>query len=259
MGFLDLFRKKNDIIKSVSSSISTTNKVLKQSKMEKYELTEQSKQSFWDNLPPMWRILLGGNFRYQEIINEQGRFIHSMGSLAEDIYILGRKFENSLDYPNGLFEMKKIEYPYKVCTINSMFGETSVKFGEIIEGKFVMELPNFSLLTNLDELVLYEDKIEDYSNLGKIKNLSKLTLVASNGTSSEILKSISELENLKELTLGRVKIDDVQLFSILDGLDQIVLGGCYTENGSLGNSSNPDADTIKDLLPFTDVVIRHYY
>ncbi|MDE3986906.1 hypothetical protein NUQ35_06860 [Glaesserella parasuis] len=30
MGILDLFRKKNDVAKSVSSSISTTNKILNQ-------------------------------------------------------------------------------------------------------------------------------------------------------------------------------------------------------------------------------------
>ncbi|MDP0383699.1 hypothetical protein Q7Y45_07405 [Glaesserella parasuis] len=43
MGILDLFRKKNDVVKSVSSSISTTNKLLNQSTTE---VVDQGKQAY---------------------------------------------------------------------------------------------------------------------------------------------------------------------------------------------------------------------
>ncbi|MCT8824815.1 hypothetical protein [Glaesserella parasuis] len=43
MGILDLFRKKNDVAKSVSSSISTTNKLLNQSTTE---VVDQGKQAY---------------------------------------------------------------------------------------------------------------------------------------------------------------------------------------------------------------------
>ncbi|KDB49179.1 hypothetical protein Q7526_07105 [Glaesserella parasuis] len=258
MGILDLFRKKNDVTKSVSSSISTTNKILNQLNdlPNENNNTEKLRKEFWDNLSPMWRRILGGNYRCQKMIKENGKIFHSTGSLAEDIYTYGGRFENSPEYPEGLFDITEIKYPYKVSTVHSMFGDTSMNIGEGIKGKFITELPDFSLFKNLEELVIYQDKINDYSNLSTIKNLSKLTLVFPNSKSSDILESLPS--NIKELNLGHLEIDDIYLLSNFNP-NKVILGGCRTKNGLLANPNNPDAEVIRDLLPNSEVIIRNIY
>lgn len=261
MGFLDLFRKKKtDIVKSVGSSITITNKILSQSKTEVSKLNNKDlKQKFWNNLSPMWKRVLGGNYRCQEMIAEYGRILNSSGSLAEDIYIYGGKYANSESYPERLFDITEIKYPYKVYTIHSMFGDSSVTFGESIKGQFITELPDFSLFNNLDELVIYEDKIKDYSNFDKMCSLSKITLVKPNGKVSDMLLSISKLKNLKKLTLGYVNIDDIHILSHLKFLNKLILAGCHSKNGSLVNPNNPDEKIITTLLPNTEIIIRRHY
>ncbi len=257
MGILDLFRKKNDIVKSVSSSISTTNKILN----NKNDLCnendkEKLKKDFWNNLSPMWRRILGGNYRYQKMIEENGEVSLFTGSLAEDIYLYGGKFENSPEYPENLFEITKIKYPYQVYTIGSIYGGTSTTFGKNIEGKFITELPDFSLFENLEELVIYQSKINDYSNLRSIKCLSKLILVFPNSKSSDILENLSQ--NIKELHLGHLEIDDIYLLSKFN-LNKLILGGCRTKNGLLSDPNNSDIEVIRNLLPNAEITILNMY
>ncbi|MFA9488553.1 MULTISPECIES: hypothetical protein [unclassified Mannheimia] len=218
------------------------------------ENLESLRKEFWDNLSPMWKRILGGNLRCQEMIKSYGGIMNTSGSLAEDIYIFGRKFETSSEYPDGLFDITEIKYPYKGKKTIHSFG-ASIELGGLIEIPFISELPDFSLFPNLEELVIYQDKINAYFNLSTIKSLTKLTLSFPNGTSSNILSNLPS--SVKELTFAYLKIDNIDLFSGLH-LDRIILAGCYTKNGLLVNPDNLDKELIKQLLPNTELIIRNY-